>query len=316
MNNSDFAGICLAVMLLASSVAQAVDVDGAKAVLVTGASSGIGRAVAERLAAAGHTVYAGARNDKDINELNAIENIIAVRLDVTSQEDVDAAVKFVKSKGKGLYAIVNNAGVAYLGSLLEVPMDDLNQQFGVNVYGVFRVTKAFAPLVIEQRGRITTTGSIAGFVAGPNSGVYSMTKFALEAYTDSLAAELDPRGVKVSIIEPGAFKTSIWQKTAEHYLEGKSADGVEVTENQRRQADELIAYGDAQPEPYAVAEAVVDALFADSPRRRYLVAPDQRQATSALTHAIRRVAELNSGHNYSLTRAELEEILDVARGAP
>jgi NAD(P)-dependent dehydrogenase (short-subunit alcohol dehydrogenase family) len=302
--------------LLASPVVYAEGAGGPKAVLVTGASSGIGRTIAERLAAAGHTVYAGARKDEDIKELNAIENIIAVRLDVTRQQDIDAALELVRSGGKGLYAIVNNAGVAYLEPLLDVPEEDLDLQFDVNVYGAFRVTKAFAPLVIEQQGRITTTGSIAGFVAGANTGVYSMTKFALEAFTDALAAELEPLGVKVSIVEPGAFKTDIWRKTAEHNLRRQEAAGIEVSEEQRRQAAALVAYGEEQPEPHAVAEAVVHALFSESPKRRYLVTHDQRQATSTLTHAMRRVVELNADHEYSIPAGELTNMLDKALEVP
>jgi len=316
IKNRLIATLCFATMLLASPAMYAADASETKAVLVTGASSGIGRTVAEHLAAAGYTVYAGARKDEDIKELDAIENIVAVRLDVTRQEDIDAAVELVKSGSKGLYAIVNNAGVAYLGSLLEVPEEDLDLQFDVNVYGVYRVTKAFAPLVIEQRGRITTTGSIAGFVAGANTGVYSMTKFALEAFTDALAAELEPLGVKVSIVEPGAFKTNIWRKTAEHSLRRQEAADIEITEEQRRQAAALVAYGEAQPEPHAVAEAVVHALFSESPKRRYLVTHDQQQATSTITHAMRRVVELNTDHEYSFSAGELTDMLNNTLATP
>jgi len=283
-----------------------------KAVLVTGASTGIGRNITVRLAGKGYFVYATARKAKDLEALNAIDNVQAIRLDVTDQGEIDAAVATVKAGGKGLYGIVNNAGVASFGSMTQVPESDIDFVFGVNIYGVYRVTKAFAPLVLEQQGRITTTGSISGFISGANGGVYSMTKFAMEAYTDSLAAELEPQGVKVSIVEPGSFKSAIWRTTANRSLKNAEAAGIEVTEEQRQLAENTITYGDGQPEPDAVAAAVEHALFSDTPKRRYMVTPDQPQAEVTLKHAIRRVAELNHDHEFSYSRDELVQMLDEA----
>ena len=136
----------LAISLIAGIVAAE---DGAKqkAVLVTGASTGIGRNLAERLAAEGHFVYAGARKEADLKELDAIENIKAVKLDVTSQEQIDAAVELIRSEGRGLYGLVNNAGVAVMGTVAETEHSELHWVFSVNVAGVVSVTTATSALL-------------------------------------------------------------------------------------------------------------------------------------------------------------------------
>ncbi|MDH3821899.1 MAG: SDR family NAD(P)-dependent oxidoreductase, partial [Gammaproteobacteria bacterium] len=146
-----------------------------KAILVTGASTGIGRNMVERLAKEGHFVYAGARKDKDLAELDAIENIKAVRLDVTKQADVDAAVALIREEGRGLWGLVNNAGVATRAPVVAVTDEEVDFVFAVNVGGVVRVTRAFIPLIVESKGRIVTTGSIAGIRSSPGGSVYSMT---------------------------------------------------------------------------------------------------------------------------------------------
>ena len=195
----------------------AADDDGneQKAVLITGASSGLGRAMTELLASKGHFVYAGARKDGDLAELNRIENVQAVRLDVNVQEDIDAAVKTITEAGRGLHGLVNNAGVAILAPLIEVDEEDFSFQMDVNVAGPYRVTRAFAPLIIESQGRITTTGSISGILSGPMFGPYSMTKHAMEAFVDSLAAEMARFDVHVSIIEPGTYQSRIGENALE-----------------------------------------------------------------------------------------------------
>jgi NAD(P)-dependent dehydrogenase (short-subunit alcohol dehydrogenase family) len=285
-----------------------------KAVLVTGASSGIGLKITERLAAAGYHVYAGARKADDLARLSAMDNVTAVKLDVTVQADVDNAVAFVKGEGRGLWGLVNNAGVAALGTVAETKQKDLDFQFGVNVFGVHRVTRAFLPLIIESQGRITTIGSISGFIADEDCSTYCMTKFAMEAFTDSLAAEMAPRGVTVNIVEPGSFKTPIWQKMADQQL-AQAAAGGKVPAEVRESAEDIVSFGTGQPEPDAVAAAVEQALFAESPKRRYMVTPNQEQALVTLQHAIRRVAELNQDQSFSYSRDELVKLLDEALDA-
>jgi len=168
--------VLAAVVWLSPQLAAAQQDDGQKAVLITGASSGIGRNMAETLAREGYYVYAGARKQADIDALSAIDNITGIQLDVNEQEEIDAAVEFVRAQGRGLYGLVNNAGVAIIAPLIEVDEDDLFFQMNVNVFGPYRVTKAFAPLIIASKGRITTTGSISGILSGTLFGPYSMKR--------------------------------------------------------------------------------------------------------------------------------------------
>ena len=185
-----FTVVCIASSLAVMTPAYGDDSMSQKAVLVTGASTGIGRKITEKLAAEGYFVYAGARKDEDIEALNLIENVRAVRLDVTIQEDIDAAVNTVEAGGLGLYGLVNNAGVNVLAPLIEIDEAELDFLFDVNIYGPYRITKAFAPLIIESQGRISNISSISGTLSGPLYGIYSMSKHALEAYTDSLTIEM------------------------------------------------------------------------------------------------------------------------------
>jgi NAD(P)-dependent dehydrogenase (short-subunit alcohol dehydrogenase family) len=127
--------------------------DDTKSILVTGASTGIGRHLTETLAENGYHVYAGARKDEDLADLDAMDNVTAVRLDVTKQEQVDAAVELIKKKGTGLYALVNNAGVGGGGPVVETPIEDQTFVHKVNVEGVYRTTKAFAPAASLRRAR-------------------------------------------------------------------------------------------------------------------------------------------------------------------
>jgi NAD(P)-dependent dehydrogenase (short-subunit alcohol dehydrogenase family) len=168
-----------------------------RAVLITGASTGIGRKVTERLAAGGYLVYAGARKNSDLEALGKIESVQAVRLDVTKQEDINAAVTTIERAGRGLYGLINNAGVGTQGSLVESRYDEFELKMRVNAFGPWRVTKALAPLIIAEKGRIATTSSVSGILAGANLTSYAMSKHAVEAFTDALAAEMAPLGVHV-----------------------------------------------------------------------------------------------------------------------
>jgi NAD(P)-dependent dehydrogenase (short-subunit alcohol dehydrogenase family) len=285
-----------------------------RAVLVTGASSGIGLKITERLAASGYYVYAGARKSEDLDRLNAMENVSAVKLDVTVQEDVDEAMAFIKHEGRGLWGLVNNAGVAAVGNVAETSQRDLDFQFGVNVFGVHRVTRAFAPLIIASKGRITTIGSISGYIAEENFSTYCMTKFAMEAFADSLALEMAPLGVTVNIIEPGSFKSSIWRKVADRQLEQASL-GKEVSADVQQSAEGIASYGAGLPEPDTVAAAVEHALSAQPPKHRYMVTPDEDEATVTLQSALRRVAELNQDQRFSHSRDDLVKMLHEALDA-
>src|SRR3954471_702271 len=141
-------------MLLTASLPLPAQSAPQRAIVVTGASSGIGRKITERLASRGFFVYAGARSQKDLDDLDKILKVKAVRLDVTAPAEIAAAVETVRKGGRGLYGIVNNAGVGVVAPLIEAEEKELDYIFNVNIYGPYRITKAFAPLVIEAKGRV------------------------------------------------------------------------------------------------------------------------------------------------------------------
>ncbi|NOR18863.1 MAG: SDR family NAD(P)-dependent oxidoreductase [Xanthomonadales bacterium] len=282
-----------------------------KAVLVTGASSGIGLKITRVLAANGYFVYAGARKQKDLDALNAMENVQSLRLDVTKQDEINAAVATVKKGGKGLYALVNNAGVFIGGPLIEVDLEEFKWLMDVNVYGPYRMTQAFAPMIIEQKGRITTVGSIAGILSGQFSGQYSMSKHAIEAYTDSLATEMERFDVKVSVIEPGNYKSKIAlsagaRMIGKDYVKEGSSYAEEVKGMQERMSDR-----GQYKEPDEVAEAAMHALFDPTPKRRYMVVPNQEEASWSVGKAMQEMVQLNEGQAYSYSRDQLIEMLDA-----
>jgi NAD(P)-dependent dehydrogenase (short-subunit alcohol dehydrogenase family) len=309
----------LAITLSASVLplhALANDAEAQKAVLITGASTGIGRNAAERLAAAGYFVYAGARKAADIEELNTIDNVMAVRLDVTKQDEIDAAVELIRNEGRGLWGIVNNAGVNVVAPLIEADISEVEFLFDVNVYGVFRVTKAFAPLVIESNGRIVNISSISGFLSGGGYGIYSASKHAIEAFNDSLAREMDNLDVFVAAVEPGNFASEIGLTRCKRRLADTDAEPYVYFEERRQQllasCRERLEAGvenEGTP-PDAVAAAIEHALFDEDPKRHYLVVPRQVEAGWTISQAMEEMLAINASHDHSYTRDELVEYMD------
>jgi NAD(P)-dependent dehydrogenase (short-subunit alcohol dehydrogenase family) len=266
-----------------------------KAVLVTGASTGIGRKITERLAADGHLVYAGARKPQDLEALGKIPNVQAIKIDVTSASDIADAVATITTAGRGLYGIVNNAGVAVNGPFQDTTEEDMQYVMNVNAYGPWRITKAFAPLVIAAKGRIVTIGSISGILSGSTLGVYSMSKHAVEAFTDSLALQMQPAGVSVSVIEPGNYDSDIMRTAL-------ARAGADVKAGDRSQ----------YKPPDDVAESVAQALFEPTPKRRYMTVATAREGEITIRKAIEELVQLNEGHAYTYDRAALIAMIDEA----
>ena len=283
-----------------------------KAVLVTGATSGIGLRIAEELAANGYFVYAGARKQEDMERLNKMENVEAVRLDVTVQDDIDAAVKQIRDAGRGLYGLVNNAGVFIGGPVTDVEIEETIWLFDVNVFGVYRVTQAFAPMIIEAKGRITTISSISGVGSSNFFSQYSMSKHAVEAFTDSLAQEMARFDVEVSAIQPGNYDSRIVETAYKRmmdkgYIKEDSPYADDLRKFMEWPADRSIY----QP-PDAVAEAALHALFDEEPLRRYMVVPSEDEASWAIGAAVRELAQYNEWQEFSFSRDELIAMLDAA----
>lgn len=281
-----------------------------RAVLVTGASSGIGRTIAERLAREGFYVYAGARSAEDIAALSAIPNMKGVRLDVTSTADISAFVQQVQRDGRGLYGVVNNAGVATGGPLIATDDDELRRVLDVNVMGPLRVTRGVAPLLIASKGRVVTISSISGVLSGPMLGVYSMSKHAVEAFGDALGAEMAPLGVTSSLIEPGNYRSDIGRNTMS--AAQAAAERARGTPFETAMQNFVRAMGnyDNYPPPDSVAAATLHAFTAPQPRARYMVVPAANQAAVTIRKAMEELVQLNAGHQFSYDREALIRLLD------
>jgi len=286
----------LAALPIGSNAANPPD-QNQKAILVTGASTGIGRKITERLAAHGYFVYAGARKETDLQALGAIPNVRAVRLDVTKPEDIDVAVERVTKVGRGLYGLVNNAGIYTEAPVIDTAPEEFDLVMKVNLYGPYRVTRAFAPMIKASHGRIINIGSISGIVNETGAGAYQMSKHALETFSATMAQELISSGVQVSIVEPGGYKSEIMRNT-------KNRSGT-VTQQDVDQSAKL-------PEPDEVAAAVESALSEPKPKLRYMVVPEADQAEYTIKSQIEQLVQLNEGQPYTYDRAALIKMLDAA----
>ena len=257
---------------------------GQKAVVITGASTGIGAACALHLARHGYQVFAGVRQVRDGEALQkqSASPLTPLSLDVTDARSVQEAQAFVRARvnNDALYGLINNAGIVVAGPLEAVPLADFRRQLEVNVIGQVAVTQAFLPMLRRGRGRIINMGSIAGRAAMPLMSPYAASKFALEAITDALRLEVQQWGIQVSIIEPGAIATPIWEKSSrdakaleascspemrEHYagLVAGVKDAVDAAARRAIPSDAVIA-------------AVMHALLSPRPKTRYLVGWDAK----------------------------------------
>ncbi|SDX62720.1 SDR family oxidoreductase [Halobellus clavatus] len=266
-----------------------------KTVLITGCSSGIGRAAALEFLEEDWSVYATARNPADIETLGEKGCRIAT-LDVTDQDDVDRVVDRIIDEEGHISCLVNNAGFGQMGPLEDVPTDKVHRQFDVNVYGPHRLIRAVLPHIREQEdGTIVNVSSAAGRISFPGGGVYAGSKFALEAMSDALRNEVDEYGIDVAVIEPGPVETNFSDRVDRevHGDEGgDDGDGSQFTGVERSGAyesfyelfdDTQLIGGDglgAIP-PERVAEDIVDAASSTKPRARYQPGTAARIATLA-----------------------------------
>ncbi len=252
-------------------------------VVITGASTGIGRACALHMDREGWRVFAGVRNPAAADELRAAgsERLVPVSLDVTDPDSIAAMVEAVEREvgEAGLQGLVNNAGIAVGGVLEFMDLDTVRQMLEVNVVGALAVTQPLIPLLRRAQGRIVMMSSIAGRSATPLVGAYAASKHALEALTDALRIELHPWGIQVSAVEPGNVATPIWEKALAQAQEQLAQMPAQV---QRLYGPLLelgirkirrAAEGRGTP-PEAVARVVHHALTAARPRTRYLVGRD------------------------------------------
>ncbi len=249
------------------------------AALITGTSTGIGRAAALRLDSHGWRVFAGVRSEEDADSLrqSASERLAPLRIDVTDPDSIAAAASTLEAEldGLGVDGLVNNAGVAIPGPLETLPIDDFRRQIEINLIGQVAVTQAILPAIRRAGGRIVFVSSVGGRTALPFTGAYHASKFGIEAVGDSLRQELRRWGIEVSLIEPGAVATPIWEKG--------QAEADEISERAPERHDPLYAdvlgryretvrkVGAGGVPPEQVAEAIEEALTASRPKTRQLI---------------------------------------------
>jgi NADP-dependent 3-hydroxy acid dehydrogenase YdfG len=248
-----------------------------KAVLITGCSTGIGRATAERLARRGLPVYATARRPETIEDLREA-GCRTLALDVTDEESMRSAVQEVEQAEGAVGALVNNAGYSQNGALETVAIDDLRRQFETNVFGLLRMCQLVLPGMRRQRhGRIVNLSSMGGKLTFPGGGPYHATKYAVEAISDVLRFEVKGFGVDVSIIEPGLIKTSFADTSVATVSHD---DGPYAEFNKAVAAATAGAYegplGKLGGGPDAVAEVIEKAITSRRPRTRYKVTASAR----------------------------------------
>jgi NAD(P)-dependent dehydrogenase (short-subunit alcohol dehydrogenase family) len=253
------------------------------AVVVTGSSTGIGRACAVELDRRGFVVFAGVRKEADAEALRAAgsDRLRPLIIDVTEPDQIAAAAGVVaEGNPAGLAGLVNNAGVGVGGPLELIPIDDFRRQIEVNLIGQIAVTQAFLPALRRARGRVVFLSSIGGLNANPYMSPYHASKFGIEAVGDSLRQEMRQFGVEVSLVEPGSVATPIWAKGKE------SADAIRdrlTPEDERLYGDKVARMGKVLEKvgargvaPEKVADAVAHALTDKRPKTRYLVGADAR----------------------------------------
>ncbi|MFX0206183.1 MAG: SDR family oxidoreductase [Candidatus Hodarchaeota archaeon] len=285
-------------------------------ILVTGASSGIGKMVTDYLARSGHFVYACARKKSDIEHLNEIDNVISFRLDVTNPSEVKQVVERVHTEGRGLYAIVNNAGVGESWPILATEEEMLHRVFNINVYGPLRITNALMSFLIKSQGRIVNISSVAGLLTPIYMGSYSMSKYALESWSNALLMELEPYNVKVSLIAPGNFSTNITNaaipilvKRYHQAAESMFQNDIEAMFAKIRERPDIWT---SVPTPEDVAEAVMDALFNENPKPRYLII--SQVETNLFTEVLRsqmiKIGQLFDENTHGITKQDLHNMLD------
>lgn len=245
-------------------------------ILITGASTGIGEACAIYFAERGWRVFAGVRKTADAKRLAAAnKSIVPVLLDVTKPRQIGAAVTRIRQQaGKhGLQGLVNNAGIAVTGPMEFLPMDELCRQMEVNFFAQVMVTQACLPLLRAGNGRIANISSIGGRVVGPFLAPYSMSKFALEAFTDGLRRELRPWRIHVASVQPGAIATPIWLKSLSMAKDSRAKLPREAEafygRPMQRMVDAAERSGEHGVPAAVVARDVWHALTARRPRTRY-----------------------------------------------
>ena len=266
-----------------------------KSVVITGASSGLGKAAAIRLSQLGYRVFAGVRTESSAAVLSGVSpssgELIPVILDVTDADSIAQAGELVEHScgDTGLWAVVNNAGISVCAPLECIPMEVMRTQLEINVVGAIAVSQRFLPLLRATGGRIVNVSSGIANIAPAYSAPYAAAQFAKEGLSDALRRELRPLGVRVSVIQPGLVYTPIWSKIRESADEILAAAPADVLEIYRARFSAFLSTNEVRAQASKTtaadyADAVAAAVAATRPKTRYRVGADSW--TSALARRV------------------------------
>ncbi len=243
--------------------------------LITGASRGLGAAIARAALEAGHSVVAAARNPDTLAEAlgGPNERLLPVALDVTHPEDAQAAVSAAMARFGRIDVLVNNAGYGQLGAFEEVSAEDITRQFETNVFGLMHVTRAVLPVLRSQRsGHIFNLSSIGGKRGGDRYSIYAASKFAVEGFSESLSAELAPFGIRVTVVEPGFFRTDFLETSSVRYGSHRVDDYADASA--ASQAFYEDRSGQQAGDPAKLALALLTLAADPNPPTRFAVGSD------------------------------------------
>jgi NAD(P)-dependent dehydrogenase (short-subunit alcohol dehydrogenase family) len=265
---------------------------------ITGCSTGFGRELARQLLERGYRTVVTARKHADLSDFEGVAGALVLKLDVTVQAQVDAAVKAALEKFGHIDVLVNNAGLGYFGAVEESEEDEVRWMFEVNVFGLGRMIRAALPAMRAQRsGCIVNLSSLAGIYSFPGLGYYNATKFAVEGLSGALAQEVEPLGIKVMVVEPSGFRTD-WAGRSANESREQIADYLPTAGLKRSQV--RAASGKQPGDPVRAVQAIVKAIESGNPPRHLLL------GNAAFNLAMAKVDEL---------RAEFSAWEAVARGA-
>jgi len=257
----------------------------------------------------------------DFDKFSEIENAIPLILDVTDLDTIQSAVKIIQEQKTGIYGLVNNAGLGSIGFHSAFNEEEFQTLFDVNVFGPWRVTNHFMDLLVQSKGRIVNIGSPGGIVTKKMFGPYTMTKFALEAYTDSLREEIAPLGLHSSIVQPGGIVSEIGQKSMPGIIRRYSNTPEPFTKEALRVLEAIknpSPIDENAPEsntnrkpsdPLIVSEAVYEALFSANPKNRYLVGTHW-EGLRVINHMIEKLLDENDNPVHNFDRNQLIAMLD------
>ena len=274
-------------------------------VLVTGASTGIGYSIANHLPKDTYHVFAGARKPEDLEKLNKISGVTAIKLEVTDRQDILSAAQIIAEKG-GLFALVNNAGIANTATILDTPTKAQEYLFDVNVFSHLNLVKTFFEQLKNHKGKIINISSISAFIGG---GGYSSTKRSVNSYSIEMASELRKFGITTSVVNPGFIKTNIFEssrKSSQEFRENSEYYSEEYKKG--HEAYEQLKNANIK-DPILVAKKVEQLLSSDNPPF-YNVVANRNEETFTFDDMFATIVSVNKGLDNPWTKKELQELFE------